>query len=108
MPNIQAFEGAGRVRLSNGARMSYMSFKQAMKEMFPDNQETKKPLDGTNDSYDYLDDVIEDVKQLSTKLSRLEKSVYMRRADRDIASGRIRSETEPTITHHSSEVDIWK
>jgi predicted nuclease with TOPRIM domain len=108
MPIIQDFEGAGRVRLSNGARMSYTGFKQAMKEMFPDNQETKKPLDETNDAYDYLDEVIEDVKRLETKLSRLEKSVYLRRAEKDIASGRTRNETEPTVTHHSSEVDIWK
>jgi len=108
MPYIQDFEGAGRVRLSNGARMSYMSFKQAMQDKFSDNHGTKKPLDGTNESYDYLDEVIEDVKRIETKLSRLEKSVYLRRAEKDKTTGRLRNETEPAITHYSSESGIWK
>ena len=108
MSYIKEFEGAGRVRLSNGARMSYTDFKQAMREQFPDSQKAKKALDGTNDSYDYLDEVIEDVKQLTTKLTRLEKSVYLKRAQADISSGRLRNETEPTITHSTSEGDIWK
>ena len=105
MPYIRDFEGAGRVRLANGARMSYASFRQAMKDMFPDNLEPKKQFD---DSYDYLDEVIEDVKKLETKLSRLEKSVYLRRAERDISTGRTRNETEPTVTNSSSEGDLWK
>jgi seryl-tRNA synthetase len=108
MSYIRDFEGAGRVRLDKGQRMSYASFREAMREQFPDNDETKKQLDGTNNSYDYLDEVIEDVKQLSTKLTRLEKSVYLKRAQADISSGRLRNETEPTVTHSTSEGDIWK
>ena len=101
MPLIQAFEGAGRVRLSNGARMSYTDFKQAMRDMFPDNDET-------NDSYDYLDEVIDDVKRIQNRLSRIERTVFLNKAEKDKSSGRTTNETEPTITHHSSESDLWK
>jgi hypothetical protein len=108
MPLIQDFEGAGRVRLSNGARMSYTGFKQAMKDKFPDNEEAKKPLDGTNDSSDYLDEVIDDVKRIQSRLSRIERTVFLNKAEKDKSSGRTTNETEPTITHHSSEGDLWK
>ena len=101
MPLIQDFEGAGRVRLSNGARMSYTDFKQAMRDMFPDNDET-------NDSYDYLDEVIDDVKRIQNRLSRIERTVFLNKAEKDKSSGRTTNETAPTITHHSSESDLWK
>ena len=101
MPLIQDFEGAGRVRLSNGARMSYTDFKQAMRDMFPDNDET-------NDSYDYLDEVIDDVKRIQNRLSRIERTVFLNKAEKDKSIGSTTNETEPTITHHSSESDLWK
>lgn len=107
MSYIRDFEGAGRIRLDKGQRMSYASFRETMREMFPDSQEAKKPLDGTNDSYDYLDDVIEDVQKLTAKVSRIEKSMYLKRAERDIQSGRLHTETDTQITHHPSERDIW-
>tara|TARA_R100000306_G_C4365515_1_gene137445 strand:- start:936 stop:1256 length:321 start_codon:yes stop_codon:yes gene_type:complete len=102
MPYIERYEGGGRVLLSNGVRMYHRNFLEYMAEQFPPAEKVKAEL--TDDEYDYMDEIAQDVKRLSSKLNRLEKSVYLKRAERDTASGRLRSE-EPEQKRKSIDTE---
>lgn len=107
MANIKRFEGAGRVVLSNGARMSYQAFRESMAEMFPAPSLPPSRID--NPDLGELADEVEDLKQRFTYLEkRVEPALALKRAQRDKASGRLISEAPATVTHHSSESELWR
>jgi hypothetical protein len=107
MAYIRKFEGAGRVVLSNGARMSYQAFRESMAEMFPAPSQPQSRQDSAD-----LEELAEEVGNLKEQFShferRVEPALALKRAQRDKASGRLFNETPATVTHHSAEGELWK
>ena len=92
-------EGAGRVRLANGARMSYGAFVEPMMESFP-------PAPVEPDWQ--LDELAVKVEEIEAKVKRMTPMLALDRAARDAAAGRLRTDSAPVITHHASEDEQWK
>ena len=107
MSYIRDFEGAGRVRLSNRARMSYTAFREAMKEKLELQGHSVTPERSREESED-RDELRDELEKAVSRIARLEKERYLQKAMKDRATGRTRTETEPSITHYSSERDLWK
>ena len=89
-----ANEGAGRIRMHNGARMSLRSFRESMAEQYPE------PT------------LVADVRKLRKDVDHLsgpvEANQALQRAQADMASGRLYNDAPADIKAHAAEVDLWK
>ena len=92
-------EGAGRVRLANGTRMSYGAFVETMMESFP-----HAPVEPDWQ----LDELAVKVEEIAAQVKRMTPMLALDRAARDAAAGRLRPDSTPGITHHASEDELWK
>jgi hypothetical protein len=99
-------EGAGRVRLANGRRMSYRAYRETMAEQYP--EPTFAP-DEPDDPE--IDELIADVRTLRHDVDRLKGYVEPReallRAQADMASGKLHSDAPKGIRSHAAESDLW-
>ena len=100
-------EGAGRVRLSNGARMSLRSYRESMAEQYPE------PTFAADEPEQMeLDELTSEVGSLKDDVKRLKRAIEPRealaRAQVDKASGKLYSDA-PTRTKEPSsvEADLW-
>ena len=98
-------EGAGRVRLANGRRMSLRSFRETMAEQYPE------PTFASNEPEPEFDELVADVRTLRKDVDRLRGHVEPReallRAQADQASGKLHSDAPASIKRHAAEADLW-
>ena len=98
-------EGAGRVRLSNGRRMSYRSFRESMAEQYP---EPNIITDEPDPDFDRLVVQVRDIQSdLDMVKRRLLPAAALERARFDAASGQLLNERTEGIRHHASEGRLW-
>ena len=104
MPYIERYEGGGRVLLSNGVRMYHRSFLEYMAEQFPPEDQPKRDIadDDWNVLNGFIDDVVQRQDRTDAKVKRLQDANNLKRAERDTASGRLRSE-EPPVRRERDE-----
>jgi hypothetical protein len=99
-------EGAGRVRLANGRRMSYRAFRDSMAEQYPE-----PTFAADEPEYPEFDELVADVRMLRTDVDRLkghiEPAQALQRAQADMASGRLYSDAPVSIRTHAVEADLW-
>ena len=100
---IKRHEGAGRVRLSNGRRMSLHAFQEAM------NDRTGVSQQNSND--DHIDDLYERVESIESELKKRRARAgfpsALDRAAHDREIGRLPAKPEVSLTHHTAEDDLW-
>jgi hypothetical protein len=98
-------EGAGRVRLANGARMSLRSYREAMVEQYPIPAFTAEELDPE------FGELVADVRTLRKDVDRLRGHIEPRealmRAQSDAAAGRLVSDAPGGLKRHAAEADLW-
>ena len=98
-------EGAGRVRLANGARMSLRSYRETMAEQYP----ISAPIADEPDPE--FDELVADVRTLRSDVERLKSYVEpreaLRRAQVDAASGKLYSDAPAGIKRHAAEAELW-
>ena len=100
-------EGAGRVRLSNGARMSLRSYRESMAEQYPEPTFAADELEQME-----LDELTSEVGSLKDDVKRLKRAIEPRealaRAQSDKASGKLDSDASAQPRKPSSvEADLW-
>ena len=95
------FEPGGRIAFipekSESKRevvMYYSSYKAAMAEQFPSEDQPKKDIAG--DDWNVLNSLIERQDRTEAKVRRLHDANNLKRAERDTASGKLRS-AEPSL-----------
>ena len=97
-------EGAGRVRLANGRRMSLQSYCETITEQYP----VSVPVDESQPEFDEL---VADVHTLRHDVERLRGSIEPRtallRAQADLASGKLHSDVSTSLKRHAAEADLW-
>ena len=100
---IKRYESAGRVRLSNGRRMSLHAFREAMGDRADASEQS-------ND-YDYLDELYERVETIESELKKRRARAgfpsALDRAAHDREIGRLPAKPEVSLTHHTAEDDLW-
>jgi len=98
-------EGAGRVRLANGTRMSLRSYREAMVEQYPIPAFTAEELDPE------FGELVANVRTLRKDVDRLRGHVEPReallRAQGDAATGRLVSDGSEGLKRHAAEAELW-
>ena len=98
-------EGAGRVRLANGQRMSLRSYRETMAEQYPE------PQFAPDEPEPEFHELVADVRTLRKHVDRLRSHIEPRealqRAQADIASGKLRGDSSARIKSHAAEADLW-